>query len=251
MQVNLRKALLDAAEHLFVPFDLEIGMQAALHQDPRAAQFYGLLDLVVDGVEIQDVALFGARSFQRTVEGAEGAVLGAKVGVINVAVNDVGDRALGMDAAANRVGLHADADEVIGLKHLQSLLFGQGHSFTRGFNHSSGGGTQFQRMTGQSLIVSMADNLIDGFMGRKFVDVGAGHGTTTFSGPIILEQPHDTSQYRQGNQHNQRRSVVLRKETHNVPAVMRSEESENRVSDSSAQSQGSQEFISRIAHGPR
>jgi hypothetical protein len=34
-----------------------------------------------------------------------------------------------MDPAADRVGLHADADEVIGLKHLPSLLFGQGHPF--------------------------------------------------------------------------------------------------------------------------
>ena len=96
----------------------------------------------------------------------------------------------------------------------------------------------------------MADNAITGFMGRKFVDVGAGNATTAFSGPIILEQPHDTSQHRQGNQHNQRRSVVLRKETHNVPAVMCPEKSEDCVSDTSAQSQGSQEFISRIAHGP-
>src|SRR6266436_4386732 len=99
-------------------------------------------------------------------------------------------------------------------------------------------------------MASMADNAIAGFMGREFGDVGAGHATTSFSGPIILEQPHDTSQRRQGNQHNQCRSVVLRKETHNVPAVMRSEESENRVSDSSAQSQSGQKFISRITHGP-
>jgi len=33
-----------------------------------------------------------------------------------------------MDPAANRVGFHADADEVIGLKHLQSLLFWSGTS---------------------------------------------------------------------------------------------------------------------------
>src|SRR6266852_2816425 len=144
MQVNLGKALLDAGEHLLMPFDFEIGMQATLHQYARATECYGLLNLVVDGVEIEDVALFGSRSFQGTIKGAEGAVLGAEVGVVNVAVNDVGDRALRMDAAPNGVGLHADADEVIGLKHLQSLLFGQGHSFTRGFNHSSGGGTQFQ-----------------------------------------------------------------------------------------------------------
>src|SRR5882672_4598492 len=127
MQMNPWKALLDAAEQLLVPFDFEIGMESTLHQHARAAEFYRLLNLVVDGFEIENVAFLGAWSFQRTIESAEGAVLCAEIGVINVAVDDVSHRALGMDSAANRVRLHADADEVIGLKHLQSLRFGQGH----------------------------------------------------------------------------------------------------------------------------
>ena len=56
MQVDLRKALLDAAQHLLVPIDLEVGMQAALHQHARAAQFDRLADLVVDRFELEDVA---------------------------------------------------------------------------------------------------------------------------------------------------------------------------------------------------
>jgi hypothetical protein len=110
VQVNLREALFDAAEHFFVPVDFEVGMQASLHQHAGAAEFDGLADFFVDGVEIENVAFFGGGAFERAVEGAEGAVLGAEVGVINVAVDDVGDYALGVLGAADSVGFHADAD---------------------------------------------------------------------------------------------------------------------------------------------
>ena len=64
VQVNFREALLDAAQHLLVPVDLQIGMQAALHQHAGAAQFDGLPNLVVDGVELEDVSLFGRGPFK-------------------------------------------------------------------------------------------------------------------------------------------------------------------------------------------
>jgi hypothetical protein len=127
VQMNLGKTLLDSAEHLFVPVDFQIGMQAALHQHTGAAEFDGLANLFVDGVEIEDVAFLCRWAFEWAIEGAEGAVLGAEVGVIDVAVDDIGDRAFGMEPAAHRIGFHADADQVIGLEHLQSLLLGQGH----------------------------------------------------------------------------------------------------------------------------
>ena len=90
-------------------------MQAALHQHAGAAEFDGLANLFVDGVEIENVAFLRGGAFQRAIEGAEGAVLGAEVRVINVAVDDVGDRAFGMQLAADRVGFHADADQVVGV----------------------------------------------------------------------------------------------------------------------------------------
>src|SRR5208283_2185735 len=99
--MNFREALLDPAEHLFVPVNLEIGMQAALHKHARAAEFDGLSNLLVDRVEVEDVALFGRRPLERTIESAEGAVFRAEVGVVNVAVDDVGDGALGMQASAD------------------------------------------------------------------------------------------------------------------------------------------------------
>jgi hypothetical protein len=106
VQPDLREALLDAAEEPLEPVDLEVGMDAALHQHAGAAHLDGLGDLLVDRLEVEDVALFRARPFgQRPVEGAEGAVLGAEVGVVDVAIDDVGDHALGVQAAAHGVGL--------------------------------------------------------------------------------------------------------------------------------------------------
>ena len=101
-------------------------MQAALHQHAGAAEFDGLANFFVDGVEIEDVTFFRGGAFQRAVEGAEGAVFGAEVGVIDVAVDDVGDGAFGMQLAAHRVGFHADADQVVGVEHLEGLLIWSG-----------------------------------------------------------------------------------------------------------------------------
>src|SRR5207237_1050642 len=107
VQMNF-EALFDSAEHFLVPVNFEVRMQAALHQHASAAELDGLANLFVNGFEIEDVSLFGERAFQRPIEGAEGAVFGAEVRVINVAVDDVSDRALGMQLAADGVGFHAD-----------------------------------------------------------------------------------------------------------------------------------------------
>src|SRR4051812_17035156 len=121
MQVNRGEALLDLTEEPLEPVDFQVRMQATLHKDPGAADFHCLANLFKDGVEIEDVALSRQLTLQRTIERAEGAVLSAEVGVINVAVNDVGDYVLGVELAAQRVGFHADTDEVVGPEHLYGL----------------------------------------------------------------------------------------------------------------------------------
>ena len=124
---DLREALLDAGEQPLEPIDLEIGMNAALHQHAGAAHLEGLGDLLVDFFEVEDVAFVRARiglagTGQRTVEGAEGAVLGAVVGVVNVAIDDVGDHALGVQAAAHGVGLESQTDQVGRVEVIEGLL---------------------------------------------------------------------------------------------------------------------------------
>src|ERR1039458_4453709 len=127
MQPDLRKALFDASEKPLEPVDLEIGMNAALHQHAGAAHLKGLRNLLVDFFEVENVALVRARiglagPGQRAIEGAEGAVLGAVVGVVDVAIDDVGNHALGMQAAAHSVGFESQPDQVGGLKVIESLL---------------------------------------------------------------------------------------------------------------------------------
>ena len=56
VQMNA-EALLDAAEEVFIPLDLQIGMQTALHEDAGAAEVEGFLDLLEDRFLRQNVAL--------------------------------------------------------------------------------------------------------------------------------------------------------------------------------------------------
>ncbi len=57
MQPHLRKALLDAAHQRFVPLQLQVWMQPALHQDAGAAELDRLADLFVDRLVIERVTL--------------------------------------------------------------------------------------------------------------------------------------------------------------------------------------------------
>ncbi len=89
------EALLDGAQQVLIPLDAQLRMQAALHQDARAAQVDGLLNLFEDDFLRMDVAFGVAHG---PVEGAEAAIFGAEIGVVDVAVDDVADHAF-RDAA--------------------------------------------------------------------------------------------------------------------------------------------------------
>src|SRR6185437_6965216 len=111
----------------FMPLQLEIRMQPALHQHARAADFHRLADLSVDGLKIQHVSLGASGAFHGCVKSAESAVFSAEVRVINVAVNDVSDHAFGVQLAPERVCLHAQPDQVVRVEVVKCLLFCQGH----------------------------------------------------------------------------------------------------------------------------
>jgi hypothetical protein len=61
---------------------------------------------------------------ERTIKGAEAAVLGAKIGVVNIAIDNVANDAVGMDLLPDCVRRHAESDQVIALKHVYGLLSG-------------------------------------------------------------------------------------------------------------------------------
>src|SRR5579872_2330437 len=109
------EALLDRREQILIPLDLEVRVQAALHQYARPAQVERFLNFTEDGFVRENVALGVAHW---PIEGAEAAIFGAEIGVVDVAVDDVADHAFGMDPAPDRVRFHADADQVVGAEQV-------------------------------------------------------------------------------------------------------------------------------------
>ena len=90
----------DIAEHLFVPFDFELGVQSTLQQNLFAAQLHRFADLLQQ---------FGARqyvpfiAFGATVERTEIADCGADVRVVDISVDVVGAIAFGMQTICHRI----------------------------------------------------------------------------------------------------------------------------------------------------
>ncbi len=103
-------------------------MQTALHQHARTAHLNGLSDLLIDRFKIEDVAFGSHLALQWTVESAEGAVFGAEIGVVDVAVDDVGHYAFRMQLPAHGVGFHAQTNEVVGAEIIESLLARDRHT---------------------------------------------------------------------------------------------------------------------------
>ena len=103
-----RVVALDVAHQVEVPLERDVRIVPALHQDLDAADRLALVDLGADLLEGQDVALGVLRP---AVERAELAVGDADVGVVDVAVDDVGDDVLGVLPPALGVGQPAQLEE--------------------------------------------------------------------------------------------------------------------------------------------
>ena len=85
VQVDLVPGL-DRAEEILVVVDPEVGVMTALHQEPRATDREGLLDLLVDDGLREEVAL--AHVARSAVERAEVAVGDTDVRVVEVPIDD-------------------------------------------------------------------------------------------------------------------------------------------------------------------
>ena len=107
------------SEQVFIPFKLEVRVQAALHQDAGPAKRNRLVYLLINFVERADVGFRVARS---AIERAESADDVADVRIIDVAVDDVGDDAFWMASPANLVGGQAYPHEIIRLKQTGAIL---------------------------------------------------------------------------------------------------------------------------------
>src|ERR1700722_5635120 len=104
-------------------------MQAALEQHSGAAQLQHLLDLFVNFLERQDVALFVSN---RAVKSAKRTIFGAKIGVIDVAIDLIRRDARIVLLHPEGMRLHADPEQIVGLQHLDGLLLRQSHNESLG-----------------------------------------------------------------------------------------------------------------------
>src|SRR6187551_1702500 len=101
MELELRVARLHTAEQILVPLEREIRIVTSLQQQLSATKFDRLVDLPVDLLEAEDVTF---RRTYWTIERAEVAAGDADVRVVDVAIDDVGDEAVGMPPRADAVG---------------------------------------------------------------------------------------------------------------------------------------------------
>src|SRR5258708_3006042 len=94
-------------------------MQPALHQNPRAPQVDGLLNLVEDHFLGMNVALGVTHG---PVEGAEAAKLGTEVRVIDIAVDNGARDAVWVQPPPHRVSGHSDPNQIVTAKEVDCLL---------------------------------------------------------------------------------------------------------------------------------
>src|SRR5918995_469947 len=91
------------------PTTAQIWMETALQQDLVAAEGEGLLDLLGELLLAEQIPLLRR---QVAVEGTERALGDTHVRVVDVAVDDVGDQALRVQALADGIGQHAEFQQV-------------------------------------------------------------------------------------------------------------------------------------------
>jgi len=89
--MDLGKGPLEVFEQGFVEFDAQLGVNAALEENAGATCGDRLRNLGRNLIELKNVGILVIKS---SVEGTEAATVDANVGVIDVAINDVGGNAV-------------------------------------------------------------------------------------------------------------------------------------------------------------
>ena len=100
MTVDL-KSFLDAGKQPFVIVDLQIRMDAALHQNSRTTESQRFFNLFIDHVIGQHVSLGVTLN---AIERTESAEFFADIGVVDIAIDDVADDIVRVNALPNAIG---------------------------------------------------------------------------------------------------------------------------------------------------
>lgn len=118
MQVH-REPASHRTQKLFIPLDPEAGMQSALHHYLGRAELNSLLDSSEDVVGRQQV---GIRIVDIPTEGAEAACGDTNVGVVDVAIYDIGAVRFRVQLSAYTIGRKAQFQEIAFFDEPESVL---------------------------------------------------------------------------------------------------------------------------------
>lgn len=119
MQLEPRIFCVERAQEVLVPLDVEIRMQAALHQHARSAKLDRLVNALLDLLHRMDVCI---RFTRPPIERAEGADDVANVRIIDVTVDDVGYDVGVVLASAYLVGGKADPQDILRFEERRAIF---------------------------------------------------------------------------------------------------------------------------------
>ena len=120
MDVNVRKASLDFPQQFQVPTQRQLWVHAALHENLRATNRHEFFNLVKNGFVGQRVRIV---IFCVAAECAEGALGGADIRVVDVAIDDVGANMVTVYFTATQISPHAEIGERHIAQDLQALIW--------------------------------------------------------------------------------------------------------------------------------
>ena len=110
MKLKTRILVMKLAKQILVPFDAKVGMQSTLHQYAGTTESDGLIDFDANLVQGSNVSIGCTGS---AVEGTERTNNVADVGVIDIAIDDVGNNIGRMFSLADLVSGRADAGDIM------------------------------------------------------------------------------------------------------------------------------------------
>src|SRR5882672_706166 len=122
MQLKRRVFLVQRSQQVFIPFDVEVGVQSALHQNSGAAEGNRLIDLLADFFQRANVSVRGARP---AVERAEGTYDIADIRIVDVAVDYVSDNVVLVSPLANLVSRNADPGNIMRFEQRGAIFEGK------------------------------------------------------------------------------------------------------------------------------
>src|SRR4029453_12711292 len=131
MAVDL-KSLLDSGKEALIIVDLQVRMNTALHENSRPAQHQRFFDFFIDHVIRQNIRLWIALD---SIERAERAELFAHIRVVNIAIDDIADDIVRVNALPDSICAVREIEESRFFKKAHSLFWTDSATFSSRFQN--------------------------------------------------------------------------------------------------------------------